>query len=116
MAYTPAPKNVKNRNFVERAFHIEVPYQEHKNPMVYNFLSDAKQQKFRSRVREYFEEIITDEIRKMKKEGLKRDEIVLFILEDFKIDDKYSDRVIRAYSRYMAAERQRRFRRKLETV
>lgn len=109
---TKPPENYRRQDYGEETFIIEVPRMEFKNADYYNYLSERKQRLFADKVREFAVSIINERINKMKRKGFTKEDCIVVIMEDYDINPKYSDRIRRAYSRYMNAERLRAFRKK----
>jgi hypothetical protein len=109
---TRTPVNYRAQDYGENTFRINLPHMEHKNVLYYNYLSDKKQTLFATRIRNYYQAIIHEEISKQISKGFQKDETIICLMEDFNIPSKYEDRIKRDYSRWKLAESQRRFRRK----
>jgi hypothetical protein len=107
---TTPPIDFKLIEFGEESFRVEIPYMEIKNPNVYFYLSDKKMKLFNQRTRDYFREIFHEEIRKYRSKNFNKNEAIICFMEDFRISERYEDRLIKAYNRYMEIERMRRFR------
>lgn len=113
--YLTQPPNdfkVKQNPFGDETFRIEIPFMELKNPAYYFYLSDRKMKLFQQRVRDFFREIFHEEIRKYRSKNFNKNEAIICFMEDFQISERYEDRLIKAYNRYIDLERHRRFRRR----
>lgn len=107
---SPVPKDfIPQPDTNAENFRIAIPYMEHKNPDYYNYLSEKAQSLFVSRIRKYYNIIIHEEISEARRKGFRKNEIVLKIMEDFTLTNFSEDRMKRDYTRYLTAERFRRF-------
>ena len=107
-----APYKYKGEDHGEWSFKIEIPYMEHKDPKYYRYMSPTMQGIFHKRVRSFWKDVSHEIIGKEKRAGYEKEEIIEKLMEDFGFDERFRDRVRREYSRYLQAERNRRFRRK----
>lgn len=108
-----------SRNPVGRAdkygsseFKIEVPYMEHKSPLYYNYMSPIFQQKFQTRIREFWRDVSHELMGRWCRDGFSKEDVVQKIIEDFGFTPDDEERVRREYKRYRETERQRRFKNK----
>ncbi len=113
--YPHNPDDVFAWNDKKETFLIEIPFMEHKDPFYYNYLSKQKNALFARRIREYFRDIIHEDIGKAIRKGFTRTEIIYSLLDEFNISPVYYDLMEKEYKRYLQAERVRRFRRKNKT-
>jgi hypothetical protein len=104
------PASYRPKDYGEKTFRIMIPYMEHKNPEVYNYLSDSMQRHFERRVREYFRDLIHQHISVMRRGGFTRKEIIDTFMEDHNLDSRYYDRIEREHKRYMNAEAVRKYK------
>jgi hypothetical protein len=109
-----APRDWKPVQLGEEAFHIEIPYMEHKDPNCYNYISKEKNNLFAVRVREFQRMIFHEEFRSLKKTGYNRQECIQIMLEDFGIDQTYFDRVVKEYDRWLISQRQLRYKKNVK--
>lgn len=85
---------------------------EHKSPFYYNYMSPCFQQKFQTRIREFWRDVSHELMGKWKRDGFMQEEIVQKIIEDFGLSPNDEERVRREYKRYKETERKRRIRNK----
>jgi len=97
-------------------FKIEVPYMEHKSPFYYNHMSTSFQQKFQTRIREFWRDVSHEIMGKWIREGYSKEEVVQKIIEEYGFSEDDEERVRREYKRYRETERYRRFVRKRKTL
>lgn len=116
LAKPPADFKPHLIDFKEETFRIEIPFMEIKDPVYYFHMSDRKMKLFSQRIRDYFREIFHEEIRKYRSKNFNKNEAIICFMEDFHISEKYEDRLIKAYNRYIDLERHRRFRRRKKST
>lgn len=109
---TPPPDDFKPQVNKEDTFHIIIPYMEHKDPRTYNYLSRKKNVHFARRVRELFQMVMHRAIHLQTRDGLRKEEIIDNIMEDFNFLPENRDRIEREYSRYLQRIYNQRFQKK----
>jgi len=110
-----APADFKPANYGKQTFRIEIPYMEHKDPFYYNYISENKSVLFARRIREYFRDVIHEEIGRARRKGFTRSEIIYGLMEELHISPTYFDLMEKEYKRYLQAERSRRFKKGKKT-
>lgn len=106
-----APNNQPEK-YGESEFKIEIPYMEHKSPFYYNYMSPNFQQKFQTRIREFWRDVSHEIMGRWIREGYTKEEVVQKIVEEYGFTEDDEERVRREYKRYRETERYRRFCRK----
>lgn len=104
-----APDDFQPPKPSDELLEVAIPYMEHKNPLVYNFISERSNTFLVTRIREYQRSVFHEEIGKRKQKGLHKDEIIWQLIDEYSLSESDYDRVSRAYSRYLNAERQRKY-------
>ncbi|HET6558081.1 MAG TPA: hypothetical protein VFG54_12250 [Prolixibacteraceae bacterium] len=102
----------KQEKYGASEFKIEVPYMEHKSPLYYNFMSHNFQQKFQTRIREFWRDISHELMGIWSREGFSKEDIIQKVIEDFGFGPDDEERIRREYKRYRECERQRRYKRR----
>lgn len=114
--YLSTKSALKPERYGEDEFRIEVPYMEHKSPLYYNCMSPNFQQKFQSRIREFWRDVSHELLGKWNRAGFNREECIQKLMEEFGFTPDDEERVRREWKRYREAERLRRFRNKNKNV
>lgn len=93
---------------------IEIPFMEHKNVDVYNYISPALNQQFIARIREFFNMHFHERIAQLRKKHFLKEECIDIFMEENLIDPQYRDRLTKNYQRYIRNEYMRKYRKKKE--
>lgn len=89
---------------------------EHKSPFYYNYMTSCFQQKFQTRIREFWRDVSHEIMGKWIREGYSKEEVVQKIIEEYSFSEDDEERIRREYKRYRETERYRRFVRKRKMV
>ena len=81
-------------------FKIEIPYMEHKSPLYYNTMSPNFQQKFQSRIREFWRDVSHELMGKWSRMGFTKEECIMKLIEEFGFTPDEEERVRREWKRY----------------
>lgn len=104
------PRHYIPEDYGKWTFKIEIPYMEHKNPKSYRYISPKQQSSLQKRIRDYWQDISHHIIGRAKREGYQKEEIIQYLIDEFKFAEEHRDRIRRDYSRYLQTERNRRHR------
>lgn len=110
--YMSKNPGAKPERFGVSEFKIEVPYMEHKSPLYYNYMSPNFQQRFQTRIREFWRDVSHEIMGKWSRAGFNKEDIIQKLIEEFEFTADDEERVRREWKRYRESERQRRFRNK----
>lgn len=82
-------------------FEIELPYQEHKNVLYYNYLSPKAELILQKHIKQYYTMIFHEEMNRLRNMGFQKKECLQIFMEQKDIDEDNLDRLQKDYYRYI---------------
>jgi hypothetical protein len=97
------------------AFLVEIPTMPHKNPFYYNHISQRSHNQLVSRLTNFVNHLMFDKIGDLRRKGFDKQEVIVILMEEYHVNPKHEEMVIKAYNRAIDAERLRKYRKKTKT-
>lgn len=113
----PVPGDYKHPDYGDWTFRVALPYMEHKNVEVYNYLSQKAQRTFSNTIKRYMKHLFHDELGEaICNHGLTRVEAIDHLADSFMFEAQDYDRLLKEYQRWKKMEQMRKFRRRRRTA
>jgi len=113
---TKYPLDKSQPDHGESKFMIEVPYMQHKNPYVYNYISETRNNILGATIKNFTKMIFHEHMNKYAKVGFQKKQCIEIFMEEYNIDPKYQDRLTKDYQRWIEAVCHRRKRKQISTL
>lgn len=91
---------------------ISVPYSQEKDPYYFNYISKRGNNLLSSKIRDFYMIIAHDEMIKYRNQGYEHKDVVVLFMDQYNIDMKYYDRVLKDWQRFRNKFRQKKYRKK----
>ena len=109
---SPAPDNFKPVSFGEDEFLIEVPDFHDRDPFYCNYISPLRNDKFVKKLDIQQKNHFHERMAQLRIEGYEYQDCVEIYMDDFGINQKFADRLLKDYSRWRTKLRVQKFRKK----
>jgi hypothetical protein len=97
-------------------FLVELPDSDLRDPFYYNYISKRSHDLFVKRLTSFINHLIFDRIYDLRRKGFDKQEAIVMLMEEFSLNPKFEDMVIKKYNRAIDAERMRKYRRKQKKI
>ncbi len=110
------PSDYEPFDYGEESFEIEIPYNEHKDPYSYNYISKKANTILNSKIEAYFNSIFHEEVNKLRKPpyDFTIQNAIYVFMTNYDLSPKYFDRLEKNHKRYRSAISSIKCRRKKE--
>lgn len=113
--YPPSEFNpVRDCDFGDKTFRIEIPENNYRDPDTYFYLSKTANKEFVKKVEEFFTVRFNEEMTTLRANHIKGPSAVRLFMDRYKMPVEFEDAIKRAYSRFINNTYNKTYRKKLK--